>query len=53
MLVNPPIAFIKFDVKKRVVTWETADNLYAGIYNIKIFGTLKSFNNYASFMLEV
>ena len=53
MIVTPPTAFIKFDVKTRVVTWETADNLFIGIYNIKIFGTLRSFNNSVSIMLEV
>ncbi len=53
MLVSPPTTLIKFDVKKRIVTWETADVLYAGTYKIQIFGTLKSFNNSVSFLLEV
>jgi hypothetical protein len=53
MIVTPLTEFIKFDVKTRVVTWETTNNLDAGIYNIKIFGSLKSFKNSVSFMLEV
>jgi hypothetical protein len=53
MLVTPKSEFIKFNETIRVVSWETINNLDVGNYIIQIFGTLKSFKNSISFVLEV
>jgi hypothetical protein len=53
MLVTPMAEFIKFDATRRIVSWETSNNLYAGDYTIQIFGALNSFKNSITFMLEV
>ncbi len=45
MLVIPMSEFIKFNVKTRVVSWDTSSNLDIGTYIIQIFGTLNSFKN--------
>jgi hypothetical protein len=53
MLVTPITGFIKFDTATRVVSWETSNNLDVGNYIIQIFGSLNSFSNSISFILEV
>jgi hypothetical protein len=33
-------SFISFNSASRLVSWYTADNSYAGVYTVKIIGTI-------------
>ncbi len=53
MLVTPTTESINFNLTTRAVSWETSNNIDVGKYFIQIFGTLNSFKNSISFVLEI
>ncbi len=53
MQVTPTSECIYFNLTSKAVSWETSNNNDVGKYIIQIFGTLKSFKNSISFVLEI